>query len=256
MKESTLTFLGTGTSQGIPVPGSDHPVSLSKHKKDKRLRSSVLLEMSGTNMVIDCGPDFRYQMLRENIRSVDAIILTHDHSDHVAGIDDIRPFYFRLDGDMPFFAQDIVLKSIRERYPYIFKEDKYPGVPSIEEIEVKNEDFYFNNIKITPLFLKHGYLDVIAYRINNLVYTTDTNNIPESEYSKLIGVDTLIINALRHKKHHSHFCLSEALEVINRVKPKKAYLTHISQSLGFHREVEKTLPKNVFLAYDGLKIKF
>lgn len=256
MKKSTLTFLGTGTSQGIPVPGSCHPVSLSINKKDKRLRSSVLLEIGDTNIVIDCGPDFRYQMLREGVQHVDAIFLTHDHSDHVAGIDDIRPFYFKMEGDMPFFAQDIVIDALKVRFPYIFKEDKYPGAPGIEENIIVNKDFYFNNIKITPLFLKHGKLDVIAYRINNMVYITDTNYIPESEYSKLKNVDVLVINALRHEKHHSHFSLEESLEAIKRIKPKKAYLTHISQYLGFHEEVEETLPENVFLAYDGLKLEF
>ena len=256
MKKSRFTFLGTGTSQGIPVAGSDHPVSLSKNSRDKRLRSSALLEIGEINIVIDCGPDFRYQMLRENVKHVDAILLTHEHSDHIAGVDDIRPFYFKMEGDMPFYAQDVVLKSVRERFPYIFKEDKYPGAPGIEEHEVINETFYFKNIKVVPLFLKHGKLDVIGYRFGNLVYITDTNAIPESEYGKLENVDILIINALRHEKHHSHFSLKESLEVVQRVKPKKAYLTHISQYLGFHEEVQKTLPKNVFLAYDGLKLDF
>lgn len=215
-----------------------------------------MLEIGESNIVIDCGPDFRYQMLRENVQHVDAIFLTHEHSDHVAGIDDIRPYYFKMDGDMPFYAQDYVLKSIRERFPYIFKEDKYPGAPAIEGNLVDDEVFTFEGINVIPLFLKHGKLDVIGFRFGNLVYITDTNLIPESEYSKLENVDTLIINALRHEKHHSHFSLSETFEVIERVKPKVSYLTHISQYLGFHEEVEKTLPDNVHLAYDGLKLEF
>jgi phosphoribosyl 1,2-cyclic phosphate phosphodiesterase len=248
--------LGTGTSQGIPVPGSNHPVSKSNNLKDKRLRSSVLLEISDTNIVIDCGPDFRYQMLRENVQHVDAIFITHEHSDHIAGIDDIRPFYFKMEGDMPFFAKRNVLQSIRERFPYIFQENKYPGAPGIEDIEIIEKDFIFNGIKFVPLFLGHGKLDVTAFRANNLVYITDANSIPEHEFSKLENVDTLIINALRHEKHHSHFNLEEALYVVNRIKPNRTYFTHISQYLGFHDEVEKTLPENVFLAYDGLKLEF
>ena len=256
MKENTLTFLGTGTSQGIPVPGSNHYVSLSDNKKDKRLRSSVLLEIGKTNIVIDCGPDFRYQMLRENVQHVDAVFFTHEHSDHIAGLDDIRPFYFKLDGDMPVFAQKRVLDSLKERFPYIFKEDKYPGAPGVEEHEIVNEDYFFNNIKITPLFLKHGNMEVVGFRINDLVYITDTNHIPESEYRKLENVDVLIINALKHEKHHSHFSISESLEVVKKVKPRVTYFTHISQYLGLYEEVESTLPENVHLAYDGLKVKF
>jgi len=256
LKKSILTFLGTGTSQGIPVPGSNHPVSLSENKKDKRLRSSVLLEINDKNIIIDCGPDFRFQTLRENLQHVDAIFMTHEHSDHLAGIDDIRPFYFKMEGNMPVFGQKHVLEAIEERFPYIFYTNKYPGAPGIDAIEINNEDFFFNKTRITPLFLKHGKIDVLGYRINNIVYITDTNHIPEIEYKKLENVDTLIINALKHKKHHSHFNLEEALEVVKRVNPKKAYFTHISQYLGFHDEVEKTLPENVFLAYDGLKLEF
>ncbi|MCK5825276.1 MAG: MBL fold metallo-hydrolase [Ichthyobacteriaceae bacterium] len=256
MKNNTLTFLGTGTSQGIPVPGSSHPVSLSENKKDKRLRSSVLLEMDNANIVIDCGPDFRYQMLREKVNDVDGIFLTHEHSDHIAGMDDIRPYYFKLDGDMPVFGQQYVLDSVKVRFPYIFFQNKYPGAPGIEPNIICNDDFTFKGHTFTPIKVDHGKLKVLGYRINDLVYITDASNIPEDQYEKLKNVDTLIINALRHEVHHSHFSLKEALEVVEKVKPNKAYFTHISQHLGFHNQMEKILPKNVHLAFDTLKVKF
>lgn len=252
----TLTFLGTGTSQGVPVVASNHPVSFSKNKKDKRLRSSVLLEIENKNIVIDCGPDFRYQTLREDVQHVDAIFITHEHSDHITGIDDIRPFYFKLGKKMPFFCKKQVAESIKERFPYFFYENRYPGVPELDINEIENEDFFFENIKITPIKLMHANMEIVGFRIKKMVYMTDVNYIPEEEYGKLTNVDTLIINALRHEKHHSHFNLEQALEVIKKIKPKKAYLTHLSQHLGFHDELEKKLPENVFLAYDGLKIDF
>ena len=253
---NTITFLGTGTSQGIPVAGSDHPVGKSSNLKDKRLRTSVMINVDSNVIVIDCGPDFRYQMLRENVQNVDAILFTHEHSDHIAGLDDIRPYYFKLDGNMPIYAQPYVLESIKKRFDYIFKVNKYPGVPGVDPVEIISERFNFKSTKIIPLYLKHGKLDVLGFRIQNIVYITDCNYIPEKEYSKLKDVDILVINALRLDKHHSHFSLNEALEVVEKIKPSKAYLTHISQYLGFHDDVEKSLPENVYLAYDQLELQF
>ncbi|MCF6306703.1 MAG: MBL fold metallo-hydrolase [Flavobacteriaceae bacterium] len=250
-----ITFLGTGTSQGIPVIASNHCVCKSKNSKDKRLRVSVLLSWDDFNFVIDCGPDFRQQMLRENICKLDGILFTHEHSDHTAGIDDIRPYYFKQ-GYFPFYAHKRVFESLHQRFAYIFEtENKYPGAPTIDEIEIsKSEIFTIGNKNIIPIEAFHAKLPILGFRIDDFTYLTDVKTITKEELIKIKGSKVLVINALRHESHHSHLNLSEALEIINKIKPEKAYLTHISHILGFHEEVEKTLPENVFLAYDTLKI--
>ncbi|QNJ98629.1 MBL fold metallo-hydrolase [Constantimarinum furrinae] len=251
----TVTFLGTGTSQGVPVIGSDHPVCKSDDPKDKRLRVSVLLEWENYNYIIDCGPDFRQQMLRENVQRVDGILLTHEHSDHTAGIDDIRPFYFRQ-GNIPFYAHPRVFQSLHKRFGYIFEiENKYPGAPTLDEIAIDKETpFSIGGKKVIPVEVFHNRLPVIGFRIDSFAYLTDVKTIEEVELQKIKNVEVLVLNALREKEHESHLNLSEALTLIEKIKPQKAYLTHISHLMGFHEEVERTLPENVFLAYDTLKI--
>ncbi|MFI1743902.1 MBL fold metallo-hydrolase [Thalassobellus sediminis] len=249
-----ITFLGTGTSQGIPVIGSKHPVCLSNNKKDKRLRVSVLIEWDDYAYVIDCGPDFRYQMLSAECDKIDGILFTHEHSDHVMGFDDIRPFYFRQ-GDIPIYAHKRVLKSLRKRFDYVFAtKNKYPGAPTVITNRIKNKPFKLNNLEIIPVNVKHADLQVFGFKFNDFAYLTDVKTIKDEEIEKIKNVKVLVVNALRLESHHSHFNLDEALRFINKVNPEKAYLTHISHLLGFHEEVEKILPKNVFLAYDGLQI--
>ncbi|MDT0644040.1 MBL fold metallo-hydrolase [Zunongwangia sp. F363] len=250
-----ITFLGTGTSQGIPIIGSDHPVCLSNNPKDKRLRVSVLVEWSGYNILIDCGPDFRAQMLANNVKKLDAIFYTHEHNDHTAGLDDIRPFFFRQ-GDIPIFAHKRVLKALRSRFDYIFTtENKYPGAPGVKEHEIENRPFEFEGLEVVPVSFWHGRLNVFGFRMEDFAYLTDLKKIEDEEVEKLKGLKVLVVNALRREPHHSHFNLEEALAFIKRVNPERAYLTHISHLLGFHDEVEEELPKNVFLAYDNLKIE-
>ena len=249
-----VTFLGTGTSQGIPVIGSNHPVCLSKNIKDKRLRVSVLIEWEDYSYVVDCGPDFRQQMLRANVSRIDGILFTHEHADHTAGLDDIRPFFFRQ-GDIPIFAHKRVMSSLERRFDYIFEtKNKYPGAPSVKKIIIENKPFNLGNLKIIPINGFHNKLQVFGFRFIDFAYLTDMKTVKEQEIEKLKGVEILVVNALREEAHESHFNLKEALNFIKKVNPEKAYLTHISSLLGFHDDVEKTLPKNVFLAYDNLEL--
>ncbi len=250
-----ITFLGTGTSQGIPVIASKHPVCLSKDKRDKRLRVSILIEWASFAYVIDCGPDFRYQMLRANVSKINGVLFTHEHADHTSGMDDLRPFSFVL-GAVPIYAYKRVLNYLATRYDYIFNDNnKYPGAPSIQQNEIKNEPFIIGDIKAIPIEVGHGKLPIFGFRFQNVAYLTDVKTISEIEKNKLKNLDILIVNAVRIKPHQTHLNLEEALILIEELKPKKAYLTHISQYLGFHAEVEKTLPENVFLAYDELVIE-
>lgn len=248
-------FLGTGTSQGIPVIGSHHSVCLSNDFKDKRLRVSIWIYWEEHSFVVDCGPDFRQQMLAANCHDLDGILFTHEHADHTAGLDDIRPYNFRK-GPLPIFAHERVLKSLQRRFDYIFEtENRYPGAPSVEVNEIENnEPFAIGNKTAVPISVWHGDLQVFGFRIDDFAYLTDVKTIDEPEIDKLKGVKVLVVNALREEPHATHFNLQEALDFIALIQPERAYLTHISHLLGFHEEVEKKLPKNVFLAYDNLEI--
>lgn len=251
----TITFLGTGTSQGIPIIGSQHPVCLSDNPKDKRLRVSVLVEWEDAAYVIDCGPDFRQQMLRENVQRLDGVLLTHEHNDHIAGIDDIRPFNFRQ-GDMPFYAEKRVFDALKYRFGYIFETvNKYPGAPHVTEVEIdKDTVLNLKGKEITPIQVLHADLPVLGFRIDDFAYLTDVKTIAKEEKRKLRGLKVLVLNALREHPHPSHLNLDEALDLVAELKPETAYFTHISHLLGFHDAVEARLPENVHLAYDTLKI--
>ena len=249
-----ITFLGTGTSQGIPVIGSSHPVCLSSNPKDKRLRVSVLIEWDNYVYVIDCGPDFRQQMLNAKCTKLNGIVFTHEHADHTAGLDDIRPFYFKQ-GDIPVYAHKRVIKALEDRFEYIFEtENKYAGAPGVTTHQIENKPFTLGGINVIPINGMHYKLQVFGFRFNDFAYLTDMKTVEDKEIEKLKGVKVLVVNALREEQHVSHFNLDEALAFIDKVKPEKAYLTHISHLLGFHDEVQQRLPKNVFLAYDNLQI--
>ncbi|UYW02436.1 MBL fold metallo-hydrolase [Flavobacterium agricola] len=250
-----IYFLGTGTSQGIPVIGSDHPVCLSPNFKDKRLRTSILIKQNNTALAIDCGPDFRQQMLQANCQKLDAILFTHEHADHTAGLDDIRPFNFKQ-GPMPIYVEPRVLSNLQNRFDYVFEtENRYPGAPAVQTHLIhENETFEINTIKIEPIRVLHGTLPIFGFKIDNFAYLTDVKFVSDAEQQKLQNLDVLVINALRTTPHQTHFNLDEALQFIKQIKPKKAYITHISHLLGFHDEVQASLPKHVFLAYDNLEI--
>ncbi|WP_405606029.1 MBL fold metallo-hydrolase [Polaribacter sp. Asnod1-A03] len=254
-KQLRITFLGTGTSQGIPMIANNHPVCLSKDIKDNRLRSSILISWDNVSYTIDCGLDFRQQMLRENVQSLNGVFFTHEHADHIGGLDDLRAFCYQI-GDMPIYATKRTLLNLEKRFDYIFsKENRYPGAPSVTPFVIDKESFVVDGLKVLPMEVYHGKLPIAAYRFNDFAYLTDAKYISDEEKQKLQNLDVLVVNALRIDEHPTHFNLKEALDLIEELKPKKAYLTHISHMLGFHKEVSKELPENVFLAYDGLKIK-
>ena len=250
-----LTFLGTGTSQGIPVIACKCPVCLSTDNRDKRLRTSALIEVDGQNIVIDSGPDFRYQMLRAKVEKLNAILFTHEHKDHTAGLDDVRAFNWVNKKAVDIYAEERVQASLKQEFAYVFAEFRYPGIPQLNLWTVENKPFNINGTQIVPIRAKHYKLPVYAYRIADLAYITDANYISSEEKDKLKGLKVLVVNALRKEKHLSHFTLSEALALIEELKPETAYLTHFSHQLGFHEDVSKELPKNVFMAYDGLEIE-
>ena len=250
-----ITFLGTGTSQGIPIIGSKHPVCLSSDPRDKRLRVSIALAWDDYFFVIDCGPDFRQQMLAMNARQLDGIVFTHEHADHTAGLDDIRPFFFRQ-GNINMHMSARVQASLKQRFDYIFNDkNKYPGAPSVNVYSIdKSSPFKLGDKQVIPIEVMHHKMPVMGYRIDDFAYLTDVKTIADEEKDKLKGLDVLVVNALRIEPHPSHLNLDEALALIEKLRPKRAYLTHISHLLGFHEAIQKKLPKNVFLAYDGLEI--
>ncbi|RRQ45779.1 MBL fold metallo-hydrolase [Chryseobacterium sp. SC28] len=253
-----LKFLGTGTSQGIPVIGSHHPVCLSNNPKDKRLRTSALVTSdSGKKILIDCGPDFRQQMLVNREEQIDAVLVTHEHNDHIIGLDDLRPLIFKNKKSMPIYCNSRVAKEITGRFPYAFIEQKYPGAPSFDLIEIERDFTLFDEVKVQPIDVIHAEINIFGFKFKNLAYITDASNISDGEKEKLKSLDFLIVNCLRKTTpHHSHFILPQVLDLVDELKPKKTYLIHISHDLGFHDEVEMELPQNIHPAYDGLEIEF
>ena len=248
-------FLGTGTSQGIPVIGRKHPVCLSTDPRDKRLRVSIWIYDETHSVVVDCGPDFRQQMLRSGCRYINALLFTHEHADHTAGLDDIRPFNFQQ-GSLPVFAEHRVITNLQKRFDYIFEtENRYPGAPTVAINEIHPDfNFEIGDWKIQPIRVYHGSLPVLGFRIGDFAYLTDVKTIETAELAKLKGLKVLVVNALREESHPTHFNLQEALDFVTLIQPEQTYLTHISHHMGFHSEREKQLPKNVFLAYDNLEI--
>jgi len=250
-----ITYLGTGTSQGVPVIACKCPVCQSLDFRDSRLRSSVMMRCKDKTLVIDTGPDFRQQMLRERVEMVDAIILTHAHKDHIAGLDDIRAFNYLMKKPMDVYAELNVQSALRREYAYVFAEEHYPGIPEMNLHTIQNEKFTIDELEILPIRAMHHKLPILGFRIGEFAYITDANFIADEEKDKIRNIKVLTINALRKRKHISHFSLSEALTLIDEVKPQQAYLTHISHLMGFHAEIEKELPTNVLLAFDGLQIE-
>jgi phosphoribosyl 1,2-cyclic phosphate phosphodiesterase len=249
-----ITFLGTGTSQGVPVIGCTCPVCQSLDFRDKRLRTSLLLEVDGQSLVFDTGPDFRQQMLRERVQRLDAVIFTHEHKDHTAGLDDVRAFNFRQKREMPLYGHPRVLNQLKQEFAYAFGEHKYPGVPLLELHEISNTPFQINSTLLQPIQVYHYQLPVFGFRIKDFTYITDANSIPETEKEKIRGSRVLVLNALQQQPHISHFSLEEAVALAQELGAEQTYLLHISHRMGLHEEVSRKLPKGVALAWDGLKV--
>jgi phosphoribosyl 1,2-cyclic phosphate phosphodiesterase len=251
-----ITFLGTGTSQGVPVIACDCYTCQSENARDKRLRTSLLLETGNINIVFDAGPDFRQQMLREKVTRLDAIILTHEHKDHIAGMDDVRAFNYKTQDAIDIFAEDRVQKEVRKEFSYVFAEYQYPGIPKMRLNSIPCFPFDVKGIEVIPIRLFHYRLPIYGFRIGDFAYITDANYIPEESIEKLFGVKYLVINALRKEKHISHFSLMEAVEHIRQISPKRAFITHISHQMGRWEEVSRDLPPEIVIAWDGLNFTF
>ncbi|MCF8331990.1 MAG: MBL fold metallo-hydrolase [Bacteroidales bacterium] len=249
-----VLLTGTGTSQGIPVINCDCNVCRSTNPKDQRLRTAAMLRSENTTIAIDAGPDFRQQMLRTNIHQVNAVLITHEHHDHIGGLDDLRPFYFARQAPLDIYGSRKALKAIKKKYYYAFEENPYPGAPQFNLHELHDKPFDIGDMKIIPVIAHHGRMEVWGFRTGKFAYMTDIKSISKTEKNKLFDLEALVINALHHKKHHSHLSLPEALELISELKPQRAYITHISHGMGKYEEITKMLPDNVFCGYDGLEI--
>ena len=250
-----VTFLGTGTSQGVPVIACNCEVCSSLDFRDKRLRTSIHIADEDLSLVIDSGPDFRQQMLQRRNYQLDALIFTHEHKDHTAGMDDVRAFNFKQQIDMPVYGHQRVIDQLKQEFSYIFLNRNYPGIPRIKTFSITNEPFWIKSLKIIPIEVWHYKLPVFGFRVKDFTYITDANYISPEEIEKIRGSKVLVLNALQQEEHISHFNLSQAVALINEINPEKAYITHMSHRMGLHREVSKELPDNIQLAYDGLKVK-
>ncbi|MEP6674975.1 MAG: MBL fold metallo-hydrolase [Ferruginibacter sp.] len=251
----TITFLGTGTSSGVPMIACPCEVCTSTDRKDKRLRSSILVQSASTSFVVDTTPDFRYQMLRENVKKLDAVLFTHHHKDHIAGLDDIRAYNYFQQKPMDIYASLLTQEALRKEFSYAFNEKKYPGIPEMNIITIDLESFSIGDIPVTPVLVWHHKMPVYGYRFGNFTYITDANRIDAEEKEKIKGSEVMVLNALRKQTHVSHFTLDEAVAMINELKVPTGFLTHISHQLGLHSEINKVLPAGIELAYDGLTIK-
>ena len=250
-----ITFLGTGTSQGIPVIACECEVCQSIDFRDKRSRTSIHIEVDNLSLVVDTGPDFRTQMLRERVKRLDAVLFTHGHKDHTAGMDDVRSFNFKQQMDMPVYARKEVIEQLKNEFSYVFAENKYPGVPQIDTKEITNTPFQIRNTMITPIEVMHYKLPVFGFRIKDFTYITDANFISDEEVEKIKGSKVLVLNALQKEDHISHFTLDQAIEMAQRIAAEKTYFIHMSHNLGKHRDVEQELPEGIEFAFDGLKVE-
>jgi phosphoribosyl 1,2-cyclic phosphate phosphodiesterase len=250
-----ITFLGTGTSTGVPVVACDCKVCTSTDKRDHRLRTSAMVEINDVRLIIDCGPDFRYQMIRESVDDISAILFTHGHRDHIAGLDDVRAFNYVLNKTVDVYASQQVVDEINKEFPYILHEKRFFGAPQLAFHIIQNKKFSIAGVDIVPIEVLHNQMRVFGFRINGFSYITDASSISSEEKQKLMGSDVLVINALRKSKHISHFSLQEAIDHIREINPKRAYITHLSHFMGLHQIVQESLPASIYLAYDGLRIE-
>ncbi|HNU12918.1 MAG TPA: MBL fold metallo-hydrolase [Chitinophagaceae bacterium] len=251
-----ITFLGTGTSSGVPMIGCDCEVCTSADKKDNRLRSSILVQSATTTLVVDTGPDFRYQMLRQKVKHLDAVIFTHPHKDHLAGLDDVRAYNFFTKKHINVYADSLTEEAVRRDFYYAFTDTKYPGIPELNLNTISTEPFFVGDIPVIPISVWHMKMPVLGFRFGKFTYITDANRIEETEREKIRGSEVLVLNALRKQKHISHFTLEEAIEVVQELKIPTGYFTHMSHQIGLHAAIEAELPENIHLAYDGLVLDF
>ena len=249
-----ITFLGTGTSSGVPMIGCDCEVCTSADKKDKRLRSSILVESDTTTLVVDTTPDFRYQMLRAGVKKLDAVLFTHPHKDHVAGLDDVRAFNYFLTKPMELYANSLTEEAIKREFAYAFSDKKYPGIPNLNFNTIDDKPFYIGDIPVIPILVWHLKMPVLGFRFGNFTYITDANKIDDEEKEKIKGSQAMVLNALRKEKHISHFTLDEAVAMVQELAVPAGYFTHISHQLGRHEQINETLPLGIALAFDGQQL--